>query len=162
MINVRSFTFLDEEQPGCIYVPEWNRWARALRIENIHQWLRLASHLLSRKVIIGAERAARQALELDPSDHHALNYLGMALYNQGRDTESEEVYSQLVYIRPAWAEAHYHWGLVLTVLDRLEEARTEFLLAYQLTPEFEPALENLKCVEEELARTVSECPSITI
>lgn len=162
MINVRSFTFLDDEQPGCIFVPEWNCWARALRIGNIHQWLRLASHLLSRKVLIGAERAARRALEFDASDHHALNYLGMALFNQGRDTESEEVYSQLVRITPAWADAHYHRGLVLAVLDRLEEAREEFRLAYQLTPGFEPALENLKCVEEELARTTSECPSNTM
>lgn len=90
-----------------------------------------------------AERLCRRAIEREPGNAQALNYLGLLLHAQGRSREAAEALHQAVIVRPDFAQAHSNLGSVLKVLGRLDEAEAAIRRALAIDPKFANAYNNL-------------------
>ncbi len=65
-----------------------------------------------------------QAIKLNPEGVAGHRDLGWALYNLGKYSEAEDPLRRAVALKPDDYFTHYHLGLVLTELGRLEVPRT--------------------------------------
>ncbi|MDX1630843.1 MAG: sulfatase-like hydrolase/transferase [Thermoanaerobaculia bacterium] len=70
-----------------------------------------------------AARHAREALEIAPRDTGALNYLGIALYNQERKDEAVNAWERAAAIDPDDWDLLYNLGVVAGEIGRVETAR---------------------------------------
>ena len=68
----------------------------------------------------------RRALEVHPEHPEALNYLGVALAQEGRHAEAIAPLSRAVALQPHNAQVHNHYGNALFGLSRLEEALSSY------------------------------------
>ena len=78
-----------------------------------------------------------------PSNPVAYNNLGEAYRALGRAQEAMDCYEQALFLRPDYAEAQYHTGLVLEDLGRAEEAIGRYRKALAAKPDLVWAHYNL-------------------
>ncbi len=78
-----------------------------------------------------------------PPNPVAYNNLGEAYRAAGRSADAKACYLKALAIRPAYAEPHYHLGLVLQDEDRYEEAIAHYRQAIALKPDLVFAQYNL-------------------
>ncbi|HEY8354497.1 MAG TPA: tetratricopeptide repeat protein [Methylophilaceae bacterium] len=90
-----------------------------------------------------AETAARHLLQQYPGTFFLYNALGVALENQQKFSEAEQVYRQAIAIDSRVAEIHFNLGVVLGQLGRNEEAIASYRKAVMLRPNLAPAYFNL-------------------
>lgn len=100
-----------------------------LRIDplNAYGWEELAWAFNARELPDGkaGERAAREAVRLQPGWFWAYYQLGWALHNQGRDAEALESLNYALELDPAFGPAH-------VMIGRVHLARGEFRRALEL------------------------------
>jgi len=89
------------------------------------------------------ESRCRQILALDQNHCGALHLLGLAMQNQNRLEEAEELLGRCVRTQPTSVEHRNNWGAILGRLGRLEESAEELLRVTQLVPEFAAGHRNL-------------------
>jgi superkiller protein 3 len=70
--------------------------------------------------------AARDAVQLDPTDAEAFDVLGWAYYLVGYPDEAERALSRAVVLDPDLASARYHLGVVQRQLGQPAEADYQF------------------------------------
>jgi Flp pilus assembly protein TadD len=75
-----------------------------------------------------AEMNLRQALALAPDHRRAHNHLGLVLAQEGR---RDEAFAEVRKAGGTSAEAHMNLALVLSMNDRLEDAREEYEIALE-------------------------------
>jgi len=86
-----------------------------------------------------AEKAARDALELDPNLAEAHTSLGIVnLKYFWNWAEAEKDFKQAIRLKPDYFHAHYGYSMLLTILGRHEESIAEGQIAKDLDP-FSPA-----------------------
>ena len=81
-----------------------------------------------------AEESYRLTLRMDPTFLPAYMNLANLLNQQGRNTESEHVFRDLVALAPEEGEAHYSLGLLMAEMEQLEKARDSLATAVRLLP----------------------------
>ena len=79
-----------------------------------------------------AERAYRNAIELDPSDSTAYNNLGSLLGRLKCYDEAEAAYRKAIELNPSDATAYYNLGNLLSDLKRFDEAEATYRKAIEL------------------------------
>ncbi|MGD0463399.1 MAG: tetratricopeptide repeat protein [Tepidisphaeraceae bacterium] len=82
-----------------------------------------------------AVAAVRAALEIDPRDTEALNWLAMLLTKQGKHTEAAQTYRQALQIDPKSIGALLGYGNLLAGQGRIETAWENFEKAWDLAPD---------------------------
>jgi tetratricopeptide (TPR) repeat protein len=88
-------------------------------------------------------RQYQAALRLNPDDHHARFYLGVALGKQGRTDEAIRQYQEALRLQPDDAQAHNNLGNQLGKLGRMDEAMAHYQAALRLQPDYAEAHNNL-------------------
>ena len=86
----------------------------------------------------------RRALELDPRNMEALEYVAAAHFRQKRYREALDLYRTLLEIDPDRAATHADIGATLYFLGRTEEAIRNLERALSLDPTLETARTNLE------------------
>ena len=84
---------------------------------------------------LGAERAARQVLEIYPADIDGLNLLAQSLRNQDRIKECRVVIAQIFALTPNNAFGHGNAGFAAIKAGDPLRARQHFLQALRIEPE---------------------------
>jgi len=79
-------------------------------------------------------------LKTHPKHVAALNFLGMAHFDQGRFDTALHFIDRAVAANPQYASARYHKGLALQALGRLEDAVRSFDRAIALKPDYPQAV----------------------
>lgn len=82
------------------------------------------------------EAMLRQRLIFNPDDAESLTRLGMNLWEQARRPEAWEFIERAVTLRPHFAAARYHKGVVLRLSGRAADAQREFETVLRLDPAF--------------------------
>lgn len=122
-------------------IDEYNQGYAA--IQRADHSLALAEASSTGKEKADAERAARdfyqdslryfkEAVRLDGSMHEAYTYLGYANRKLGNHTKALEAYEQALRIHPDYPYAIEYQGEALLGLNRIEEARFNYLRLYAL------------------------------
>jgi tetratricopeptide (TPR) repeat protein len=83
-----------------------------------------------------AEKAFREAIQLDSANVMALINLGNLFDQQGKRKEAEQMYTKAISLDPSNAEAHYNLGLLYQELGLAEKAKIELDKAVELKPHF--------------------------
>ncbi len=83
----------------------------------------------------GAEKSARRALDLDPSNSSALNMLGIALLYQGKTADAITAFDRAVAVNPLNFNAHFSRAGVLARAGRLDDAEAAYRRCIELQPE---------------------------
>ncbi len=96
----------------------------------------------------GAEREARLAVNLAPSQTTYLVNLGYILYRKKRLVDAEMVLRRALEIDPESADAHNQLGLVLVAQKREPQAAQAFRKALKIDPGHRAARENLGAMDE--------------
>jgi len=92
------------------------------------------------------ESVARAVLKTSPRSHVALNNLGKARLEQGRDREAEALFRRALEYKPSYGVAHLNLAMVLRNQDRMEEAKAECMKAVEFSPDNPDAQNNLGVV----------------
>ncbi|MEX2138439.1 MAG: tetratricopeptide repeat protein [Pirellulales bacterium] len=117
---------------------DYDRLARTTA-ETIERFPELA-HLvtgrerLSRGDLVGAERALREAVELDPKSVDALVSLGEALLRQDKIAAAVESFRKATRLEPMHGEAYLRLGQALAKQDQQQESLASFRSAVQFMP----------------------------
>lgn len=90
-----------------------------------------------------ARRIFEQALESDPNDSAAHNYLGILNDGAGDLTSAEIHFAKAARLAPKSASVRNNYGAILLKLNRKKEAATEFEASLRLDPRQPHALVNL-------------------
>jgi serine/threonine-protein kinase len=110
----------------------------------------------TREAMTKAERAARDAIELDgtlPEAHTSLATVNLKYYWDWQEAENE--FRSAISINPDYAPAHYGYSTLLTIRGRNEEAIAQGRIAKDLDP-FSPATALNYCRTLFFARQFSE------
>lgn len=99
-----------------------------------------------------AERAYREAIELDPTLSNAYTNLGNLRYRAGHPDEAERLYREALGVDPSQPEAHYNLGYLLYERRDPRGALPHFRRAVALDPGFADARFNFAMVLEELGQ----------
>lgn len=83
----------------------------------------------------GAEKSARRALDLDPSNSSALNMLGIALLYQGKMADAITAFDRAVAVNPLNFNAQFSRAGVLARAGRLDDAEAAYRRCIELQPE---------------------------
>ena len=102
-----------------------------------------AVELLASGEFSEAEQVTRDLTVLYPSSDFGWKALGIALQQQGLNTEALFPMQRAVELSPDDAESHSNLALVLQVLNRLEEAETHSRRAIKIKPDFSAAHNSL-------------------
>ena len=94
-----------------------------------------------------------RALQLDPRNAEALDYLALVRFRQQRYETALDLYRRLVEIRPDNAQAHANMGATLYYLGRLEEAARSFEHALSLVPGLATARVGLEQIRRQRAQS---------
>jgi tetratricopeptide (TPR) repeat protein len=81
-----------------------------------------------------AEPFYREVLKQQPENAHALEGLGVLVFQLGRAAEAVELFSKAATLRPGTPLLHANLGEALRVMKRLDEASAELQKAYRLDP----------------------------
>ena len=81
-----------------------------------------------------AIEAARSAVETDPKDTEALNWLGMLLIRNGRHSEAAESFEQSLEVIPDNIGALTGYGILLAGRGQIERAWQKFERAIEIAP----------------------------
>ena len=96
-------------------------------------------HMDTKEAMTKAEKAARDALELDPTLAEAHTSLGIVnLKYFWNWPEAEKEFKLAIGLKPDYFHAHYGYSTLLTILGRHEESIAEAQIAQELDP-FSPA-----------------------
>jgi len=95
----------------------------------------------------GAERQARKALELNPKNGDALQYLGLALFGREQYDEAIRHLSEAAQMKPSSGEVEVTLGAVFIAKDMLEEGIRHLRKALELAPDSGEAYFNLGVAE---------------
>jgi len=90
-----------------------------------------------------AERAAREAMSIDPDDAGSANILSHALRMQGKSAENDAQIAGLLERDPENEHTHFNAGWSALNRGDHRAAETHFREALRLNPSFEPAREGL-------------------
>ena len=90
-----------------------------------------------------AERAAREAMAIDPDDAGSANILSHALRMQGKSAENDAQIAGLLERDPENEHTHFNAGWSALNRGDHRAAETHFREALRLNPSFEPAREGL-------------------
>src|SRR5262245_60309445 len=106
----------------------------------------IANEHLKRGQFYHAEKASRQALQLNPNLAEAHLNLGAALHQQHRATEALESYQRAIAINPRMGVAYSNLADALCHLGRLDEAESVARKAIEIDPNSATAWNNLSTV----------------
>lgn len=100
-------------------------------------WLLLAQFSLRQEVRVAdiGVPAARRALLEDPNNPQVYDALGYGYYLLNQPAMAERFILQAIALDPSLASAHYHAGMVWSLMEESEKARQAFQQAYALDPE---------------------------
>ena len=82
-----------------------------------------------------ADAALAEAQRLRPGDPKTLYAIARVKMDLGQTQASDEAWRSYLDQRPDDASAHYGYGVLLQMLQRSEDARTQFLKSVQLSPQ---------------------------
>ncbi|MGB9712917.1 MULTISPECIES: tetratricopeptide repeat protein [Dissulfurimicrobium] len=85
--------------------------------------------------LVGACRAYREGLKMDPSSSNLLNSLGVSLARLGKIKEASDAFSRAIKSSPDEFMAYYNLGGLLLDMGRAEEAEEALGEAYRLKPD---------------------------
>ena len=108
---------------------------------SLHRLMGRAAHELERP---GAAGHFERALQLEPRDAEALDYLAMLRFGEQRYEAALNLYETLVEISPGSAQTHTNLGATLYHLGRPQEAMRSFERAVVLDPDLEIARTGLE------------------
>jgi serine/threonine protein kinase/tetratricopeptide (TPR) repeat protein len=115
-----------------------------------HDFTLMASTLLSKQDLAGAEDALRRALRLDVTSFWAWFLLGHCHYAQGNFALAAGDFAACTVRGPEFAWAHFNHGLALAKAGRLLDAKDAYDRALELEPRFAEALVDRALVALEL------------
>lgn len=92
---------------------------------------------------VDAERQARKALAMNPSNWDALRCLGLSLFGRDQYDEAIRYLSEAAKANPGEGKIQVDLGAVLISMDRLDEAVSHLRKALELTPDSAEAYSNL-------------------
>jgi tetratricopeptide (TPR) repeat protein len=92
----------------------------------------LGTYLLAEGKLDEAEEAFRKALTLDPNAFNPLLNLGIVLVHKHTFLEAADRLSKALAIEPNSPAAHLYAGLAFMATDKIDEAESNFKLAYSL------------------------------
>ncbi len=95
----------------------------------------------------GAERQARRALELNPKNGDALQYVGLALFGREQYEEAIRYLSEAAQVKPSDGRVQVDLGAVFIAENRLEEGIRYLRRALELAPDLHEAYFNLGVAE---------------
>lgn len=95
-----------------------------------------------------AEEFFRKAIELAPNNLDFRRNLASALNFQGKTGEAIKILEDIIRQNQNFAEAHNTLGLIYAEQNRRQEAAAQFQKALQINPNFAPARNNLKKLNE--------------
>ena len=84
-----------------------------------------------------------RALEVDPGNYLAHNYMAGTLADLGRPGEALPHYRESVHLKPSYADARYNMAVLLSALGKGNEAEMQYQLALAAKPDFAEAHQNL-------------------
>jgi tetratricopeptide (TPR) repeat protein len=97
-----------------------------------------------------ALEAFRRAVTINPSNHEALNNVGILLLDDAdRLSDAEAAFRRALEAKPDSAPSHSHLGLALKAQGRLDEALSAMHRALELDPNYAPAHNGLAIVLNE-------------
>jgi tetratricopeptide (TPR) repeat protein/SAM-dependent methyltransferase len=99
-----------------------------------------------------AERIYRDILARDPNHIKALNFLGLAVHQLGRNDAALQLIEKAITLDEQVPESHYNVALVLQALGRTAEGAAHYERAVALKPDFAAAHMNLGNVRKEQGR----------
>ncbi len=95
----------------------------------------------------GAQRQARKALELNPKNGDALQYVGLALVGREQYEEAIRYLTESARVKPTDGRVQVDLGAVLIAANRLEEGIRHLHRALELAPDMPEAYFNLGVAE---------------
>jgi Tfp pilus assembly protein PilF len=87
-----------------------------------------------------AERAARQAIAIDPRNALGYDALGLVLGASNRTSDAAEAFARATALNPDFVAAHLHRGQVYAQMQNLDGAAAEYARATALDPHDSDAL----------------------
>ncbi len=128
---------------------EFAEYVRA-RSNNFGLWYAFGNILAVTKDWVGAERAFRRAIELQPDDPDARAYLAAAFKATGRNSAAIKGFRRVVRDHPDHFNSWMNLGILLMEEMRDDEAREAFGRAYDISPsEFDLAYRGIRCTLED-------------
>ncbi len=107
---------------------------------SLHDAIGLLTEALQQQRYARAEEIASAVVEKWPAHPQAMNFLGVAVFSQGRQEEGLEILQKACEYWPNDPQMHVNLGWALTKMDRLEEAVTAYRTAVRVGPKLaEPA-----------------------
>ncbi len=110
---------------------------------SIDEALQVAVQLHRLRELDNAELIYRRVLDVLPEHPDALHFLGILLYQRGRNGEAIEYIEKSIALDPSMPDRHNNLGNVLLELERHEEAADAYRRAIALKPEHADAYNNL-------------------
>ena len=86
----------------------------------------------AREFYAASLESLKTAVQLDPSMHEAYTYIGYALRKHGRHQEALQAYQSALNIRPDYPHAIEYQGHALLGLNRVNDAKFNYLRLYAL------------------------------
>ncbi len=102
-----------------------------------------ATSLLRENSLAEAEAAARQALEIDPSNALGWDARGSILVSSGHQTEAADALRRAIALNPQFAGAHQHLAALLGQSGDLAGAAAEYRRVIAIDPRNAPSLSAL-------------------
>jgi len=103
----------------------------------------LGQVLMAEKKYADAIASFERAVELDPTDFHALYYAGMGKMQQHAWSEAADCLRRSIGLNGSYAEAHFGLGMALRQQGKTEEAVAAFRAGLKIKPEDGAAWINL-------------------
>jgi tetratricopeptide (TPR) repeat protein len=103
-----------------------------------------------------AERDLQSVLRSNPDDYRALDLLGVVRVLQHQDSKAEELFEQVVKVKPDFSPGHAHLGLLYFRLGRTQDALRELRQALRLDPDRTDAAGALVHILQDQAKTESQ------
>ena len=107
-----------------------------------------------------AEAKLQSVLATDPTEYHALNFLGVVRAQQHRETEAEALFQQVIAEKPEFAGVRVNLGLLYAQTKRDEDAASQFQEALRLDPSRSDARSALVSSLRTQARTSVEAGNL--
>lgn len=93
-----------------------------------------------------------RALEYDPYDYNAINFMGAAMHRAGRKRDAVEQFNRAIEIFPGFANPHRNLGAVWQDAGDIEKATSEFYKALELNGKQPDIYYELALMEEHYLR----------
>jgi Flp pilus assembly protein TadD len=110
-----------------------------------------AAHFHKRGETVEAVLFYQRLLREHPDHPEGLHGLGLLAYQAGNPERAIGLIGHAAELSPAVDRYHYHLGLALASMRRLEDAEPAFARAQRLNPEWADARVNLERIRRQLA-----------